>query len=739
MQQLALIFALILNVFFPLIANAQVKDQVGGIYTPGFFSTVNFVKNPSCAANVRNITASGGSLTQTTSSPVSGSASCAVDASSSGQTYKWSTRTFDNGLNGQNCEAKFTYTGDGSLYKAYVEQPSGTRVSAEVEMLDAGANGRPVSIPYPCGSNSSATEVVIESTSASAAAIKVGDVYAGSLTNLSLANAWETSYVRYQAVTGRGSTDTFIIQWTTQSSLVDPHNAFTITSNATTGTSIRINRDGTLWTCASINGGNSTERYLTRNQATRTAAPTANETLAMYNISINESGVNNICWQGPVSAGDIIRTAADAAPASSIGNNWQVLFVPAGPRTALRPDQVAWRVDANISGANPSLGTSAVSSYTEITDAGLTLTQNTGSISTGIACSSTNASTVGSTTCSAGNEGIGITFNAPTSGDVLACVSFGHAITTSTTGQVASTFQIVETPSNAQTISQEGKSRVSSGMLTASVQVQHPLRVCGNFTFSSAGQKTLRLMYEQGTVATVSSNVIIGDAAANNGQRDIHWEVYPLNYYQPAPLLVNTVVAPDYTGVTRINTVTTKSVDYTATETDETIILDTSSANRTLTLPAASNLPGKKFIIRMSSDSNLGIITPSSGTVCGQSSIRLSGIGDAVEIQSDGSNWIGLANTCIASRSALVASTGTITYRSGGAWFSSCGNTATKACTYRTNIWSATPSCVGTTMSASGRLFALTAESSSSFTTRTFDDTGTNSNIDFNVVCVGPR
>jgi hypothetical protein len=218
---------------------------------------------------------------------------------------------------------------------------------------------------------------------------------------------------------------------------------------------------------------------------------------------------------------------------------------PTQQEQAFRPDQVAWKVDANISGANPDLGGSAVTSYAGIENGSLTLTQNAGSIGAQIPCSSTNSPS--GTTCASGNESVGVSFVAPTAGDVLACASFSHRFTGDTAGEsVSTTFQIVETPTNSQTISQEGKSRIQSEMYVISsnsfVQT-NPLRVCGNFTFASAGQKVLRLMYEQSVSGTINTSAIFADAGASNGQRDIHWEVYPLSQAIPAPLLVGSVTS----------------------------------------------------------------------------------------------------------------------------------------------------------------------------------------------------
>lgn len=201
--------------------------------------------------------------------------------------------------------------------------------------------------------------------------------------------------------------------------------------------------------------------------------------------------------------------------------------------------QIPWRVDANISGANPSLGASAVTSYTGIENASLTLTNNStfgpGVMNASIPCSSTNTPTVtpsATDTCSAGNESVGVAFYVPEPTTVIACVEFAYFNSgTCCTTESKTTFEIVETPTNAQTINQEGNSRVTGGVDTDSSGAnagRTPFNLCGTFYFATAGQKVLRLFYEQSITGAPAAPLIYGDADSNNGQRDIHWTVRPL-------------------------------------------------------------------------------------------------------------------------------------------------------------------------------------------------------------------
>ena len=257
-----------------------------------------------------------------------------------------------------------------------------------------------------------------------------------------------------------------------------------------------------------------------------------NKSSTQSNVSIRPRAKTTTNFNNPY----IINSSADQAGEFRI----DVYRFPSTSELAYRPDQVAWRVDANISGANPSLGTAAVSSYTELTNGSLVLTQNSGSIATQIACASGTASS--GTTCTAANESVGIVFTTPTAGDVLACVNFSHQYSVSVSSQVISTFQIVETTNTSSAIVQEGNSKIQSGTSNNSV-FQTPYRLCGTFKFASAGQKTLRLQYEQATFGTVFESVVAADASGTQGQRDIHWEVYPITQSIPAPLLVGSVTS----------------------------------------------------------------------------------------------------------------------------------------------------------------------------------------------------
>ena len=307
------------------------------------------------------------------------------------------------------------------------------------------------------------------------------------------------------------------------------------------------------------NSQGSSKIYILADEDNTVLADTTRQTNVASNTFI--TGLNLIGKKSLTSPGDIsfkVRgytqngAETNVLPASTTTLTFVVMYYPAAPLNIVNLETLPWKVDANISGGSPSLGTSDVSTYTGLTDSGLTLTNNTGygNLTAQIPCSSTNAPT--GTTCSSGDESVGVVFDLPRTGDVLACVSFANEVS-GTTYRAKQIFQIVETPTNAQTISQEGKSRVQyeSTGVGSGINSGQAFRVCGTFSFSSAGTKALRLFYEQRLDSgTLTGSTVMGDASASEGQRDIHWEVYPINQAFPLPVVLNQVQTTASAGVT---------------------------------------------------------------------------------------------------------------------------------------------------------------------------------------------
>lgn len=224
-----------------------------------------------------------------------------------------------------------------------------------------------------------------------------------------------------------------------------------------------------------------------------------------------------------------------------------VFRYPSQSEIAYRPEINNWKVDVTIEGGNPQLGNSNQTSYVEITNTSLTLTANTGSLPAKIPCSGTNPPT--GSTCSVGNESVGVNFDLPVASSIEACVFTAHTMSNSSS-TVDAAFQIVETPSNAQTITTEGLTKQASSS-SASGLVVNPISNCSIFNFTSAGNKTLRLMYEQTITGSPTGNELLADANTGRGQRNMRWIIRPITQNTPAPILVGSVTS-NSTGALRV-------------------------------------------------------------------------------------------------------------------------------------------------------------------------------------------
>jgi hypothetical protein len=224
---------------------AQIQNVVPGKYTPGFYTTPNFVKNPNCFANNRNISVSGtGTVSRTTTTPLEASASCSIAGASSGDRITFDTNTFDKSLRGQNCELRIVYQGDASKWQLYAR--SGSTAVSQVKALTNTFNtalgdydSATASIPYSCGDLTSATVPAIEATASSPATFKVTAAYIGLLINgaqqVNNISAWQ-SYT--PTITGFGTATNIEFQWRQVGENVEIRGKFT--SGTTTATEARV-------------------------------------------------------------------------------------------------------------------------------------------------------------------------------------------------------------------------------------------------------------------------------------------------------------------------------------------------------------------------------------------------------------------------------------------------------------------------------------------------------------------
>lgn len=513
-------------------------------------------KNADFEAGSGNWTASGGSFTIDSSTQLFDRKSGVFNASAGSQTLSNTAVAIPEGLKGANGFASCYFKTTATDYKIQVTDGTNVLTERTIPALSA-AQEIGTAFVFPSSGN-----VQLRVISASDAAdlgldncylgtMKQGPVSQaseyGSLTYAAAANcAWSVtnngSYGNFSAdsdcatptATGSASAPGTKIPGVTFASL--PPGVYVVHVDAS------LKASGSTAQCAyALSDGTTAQKM---NQSTDAASEqdrTSGGGSFRFEYSTAQSNVTFQLQAISASANSTCTVSANSGGVGSPDFRMSVQRFPSAQEQAFRPDQVAWKVDANISGANPDLGASDQASYVPISNSGLTLTQNAGSIAAEIPCASGTAST--GTTCSGVDEHVGVAFNAPTAGNVLACASFSHTLVNSAGTIIDAYFQIAETSNTAITILSEGKSRVGSSNSIASSTIVHPLRVCGTFSFASAGKKTLRLMYEQENTGTPSSNLILADAASTHGQRDIHWEVYPISQAIPAPLLVGSVTS----------------------------------------------------------------------------------------------------------------------------------------------------------------------------------------------------
>jgi hypothetical protein len=513
----------------------------------------NYIENPGWEGNSNDWTASGGTYARTTTAAQIGSGAGAGGWNSNGaaQTLTSDAVAIYAGAYGQNgvVSCKFQTPSGTATHK--LQAYDGTNVLAEATITSATTYPRTsVNFVFPSSGNIQAR---IVSVAADEPQIYIDDCYLGLAEGFNVQNIAQAQYVGQATITcgtqasttnttytdAVGSSCSYVLEGAleqpTTSNLIgfrlrnQGAGNYLVKANFNLGqlsanqTSIARLWDGTTGSNGIYHQGIDADSYLPTHLS------------YSYNLSAFSDKTFNI--QHYSSSGGTSRVGVGGA------FSFQVYRFPTSSETAIAANVSNWRVDANIAGANGDLGTADQASYVGITNSAFTLTNNSGNnvLTAQIPCSDTNPPT--GTTCSSGDESIGVSFNLPVASDVIACASFGHAMVTGASGVINTTFQIVETPNNAQTILQEGKSRIPSSIISQNTGANHPLRVCGTFNFTSAGQKTLRLMYEQDITATVTTNFIAGDANAMLGQRDIHWEVYPINNAMNAPILVGSVTS----------------------------------------------------------------------------------------------------------------------------------------------------------------------------------------------------
>lgn len=108
-----------------------------------------------------------------------------------------------------------------------------------------------------------------------------------------------------------------------------------------------------------------------------------------------------------------------------------------------------------------------------------------------------------------------------------------------------------------------------------------------------------------------------------------------------------TITSGSISNVAVTSNLVTKTSNYSATASDETILGNASSGAVSITLPTSVGITGKIYIVKKidSSANTVTIVTTSAQTIDGQSSKVLTYQYDGAQVQSDGANWFIIANT----------------------------------------------------------------------------------------------
>lgn len=174
-----------LTMFSASIATGQgtAPTIVQGDYISNVFGNSNFIKNPNAKLNNKDVTVSNATVTRSTTTPLVATSEFLVTTSTATGSATWSTRTFDSGMKGQNCEARFSYRGF-SVGSTTAQILQGANVVAQLT-LTASTDPRIASINFPCGDLSSATTFRLQQATASLTGTnEIGGIYVGLATNM---------------------------------------------------------------------------------------------------------------------------------------------------------------------------------------------------------------------------------------------------------------------------------------------------------------------------------------------------------------------------------------------------------------------------------------------------------------------------------------------------------------------------------------------------------------------------
>ena len=541
----------LMTLLFVGTAIAQNPTILQGNYITNVFGNSNFVLNPNAQTSVANVTTVTATVSRSTTTPLVATSEFTVAIGTANGTATWATRAFDAGMKNNNCEARFTYRGFAATSKVHIKQGANTVASLT---LTPATDPRIASINFPCGDLSAATTFQVTDTAILAGTNEIGGIYVGLATNMAnVAQAEAVGGYKITARTTRPSTTS-----ATFANLISGVSTQVVFGKATSSDAA----SGSV-TFSSLPAGNYMIAYTNHGNS---AASTSCEYQWFEDTSGIVSGyqylANDTAWAMPTGYFEFTtaasrtfriqgkRSGANTCTIDHTVNAQIVVYrFPSSSELVVTPERQNWYVSASHAGANPNLGLVDVTTKTEIIDASLTLTPDTASQPVATLCSATNAPpslSTSATTCAAGSESLGITFNIPSTGAYEVCAQFASNVVSNANAGIDMKFAIEETATNANTALTNNKTNARFHNATSSVlNTAIPLRQCNNLLFSSIGQKAVRLMYTQGVFPTVTSNIVLAD---NSGNRAVVWTVRPLANQSNSALYVQGPVLASQTG-----------------------------------------------------------------------------------------------------------------------------------------------------------------------------------------------
>lgn len=532
---------------------------------------VNILANPDFEQGIgTGYTSSGGTFTADTSTMLFGTTSGVWNPSATSQTLTTTDQVVPEGLEGRPCVASIYYkwdSGTATHINLRAELSDGTDLTAPVDLNVTNGSAVNAFVSFLCPSSAS-IHLTLTST-ADAAAITLDKFHLGSNINdiisqdpvevvasAHFAAAVNCSWSRTSTTLGAFSTDSDcpaitvdvsspIVSITTTNTNLPQIVFATLPAGVYEIKAIFSGRPGTATNIATYGLTDGTTTYDTHS----IDGDATNSIIVLMGTFSHAGGAKTFSIQSQSSANTAVLDNSSAT-GQTPNLTFQVTRFPTSSTSKVTLETQGWHIDSTITGANPSLGTASVTSYTEIIDAGLTLTNQTGSATAQIPCSTTNPPT--GTTCSAGSESVGVAFTPPYAGLYYACATFNHEAQLNSTVRLTDVFTIQETSVSAQTIQTSGTEHARHSFIGAAASQNYAVteHVCGFFNFASASQHVLRVMYQQNDVSgTPNSSTILADnAVSGEGNRDINIKVIPVTQQFPQAVALSSMAVGGTTG-----------------------------------------------------------------------------------------------------------------------------------------------------------------------------------------------